>query len=352
MLLAGAGYLNDQCVMKPTNNSPPTVTFALLTYNQRDYVIEAIKGAIAQDYSNLEIIVSDDCSTDGTFALIKSFAKSYKGPHTLRINQTSENKCILGHFFDVVDLANGRLLILAAGDDISYPNRVRETVSAWANEAAVGLFSNYDLMDQGGSILEKNFSPNAKSKAIDRIFGNPLNYGMHGASSAYDLDFVKSLPRPAGRLYFEDTFMTFMIILHGKTISKINKPLVGYRSHSASLSNSHFSRSSFSEIYDGELRAAHYSANKHDLYLFLFEYASRFLQSRNRSDVNLSSLNDYISRISVKGRWIKTSFDERARNLVKHRQDRDFVRWMAPRLFGLHIFSTLRYLKNIFSTGQ
>ncbi len=56
------------------NEERPLVSFVLLAYNQERYVEEAIAGAFAQDYSPLEIILSDDCSTDGTYAIMQRMA--------------------------------------------------------------------------------------------------------------------------------------------------------------------------------------------------------------------------------------------------------------------------------------
>ena len=49
----------------------PLITFLLVSYNQEAYIREAIEGALAQTYSPLEIVISDDCSSDATFSLIK-----------------------------------------------------------------------------------------------------------------------------------------------------------------------------------------------------------------------------------------------------------------------------------------
>ena len=49
----------------------PLISFLLLTYNQENYIQDAINGALAQTYSPLEIIISDDCSTDGTYKKIE-----------------------------------------------------------------------------------------------------------------------------------------------------------------------------------------------------------------------------------------------------------------------------------------
>ncbi|MDP1872160.1 MAG: glycosyltransferase [Gallionella sp.] len=331
--------------IKLAENQTPLVTFVIFTYNQRDYILEAINGAIAQNYANLEIIISDDCSSDGTFELVKSFVDSYTGPHTLIANQTMENKCTVGHFFDVVDLANGRLLILSAGDDISYPDRVRRIVSVWLSDKAIALFSNYDLIDERGSVLQKNFSPNLRSELAEDIFRKSGQPDIHGASSAYDLDFVKILPRPTERFFFEDTFMTFMLYLHGKKITKIDEALVAYRTHAESLSNSGLVRQSIKLIVDGQRKAEIYTLNKYQLYLFMVDHPARLFDSNNNGNINLFALKKYMSRLEAEGQWIEAGLINRIQSLVRLRHDRKFVIWMIPRLLGIHIFSLLRFIR-------
>lgn len=52
----------------------PLVTFALIAYDQERFIREAVEGAFSQTYSPLEIILSDDCSSDRTFEIIKDVA--------------------------------------------------------------------------------------------------------------------------------------------------------------------------------------------------------------------------------------------------------------------------------------
>ena len=59
----------------------PLVTFALFAYNQEDYIREAVQGALAQAYEPLEIILSDDCSSDRTYQIMQEMAVVYRGPH-------------------------------------------------------------------------------------------------------------------------------------------------------------------------------------------------------------------------------------------------------------------------------
>ena len=53
----------------------PPVSVHVVTYNQRDYIVETIESALAQDYPNLEIVVADDGSTDGTAMVAERYTK-------------------------------------------------------------------------------------------------------------------------------------------------------------------------------------------------------------------------------------------------------------------------------------
>ncbi len=108
----------------------PLVTFALLAYNQEKYIREAVEGAFCQTYSPLEIILSDDCSSDRTFEIMEVMAAAYTGPHIIRLRQNTENIGIARHLNAITKEFSGRYLILAAGDDISVAERTAACVAA------------------------------------------------------------------------------------------------------------------------------------------------------------------------------------------------------------------------------
>ena len=80
-----------------SGNSRPLMTFALIAYNQENFVEEAISGALSQTYQPLQIVLSDDGSTDRTFELMKRAAQEYSGPHDVVVNQNEENRGIGAH---------------------------------------------------------------------------------------------------------------------------------------------------------------------------------------------------------------------------------------------------------------
>ena len=109
--------------------SKPFVSFCLFTYNQEKFVIDALNGAVEQDYDNMEIIISDDCSNDSTPQLIQEFVNNYKGNHKIVVNINEHNMGIAAHVCKVLyEIAKGEIILVAAGDDISQPARTSMTV--------------------------------------------------------------------------------------------------------------------------------------------------------------------------------------------------------------------------------
>jgi glycosyltransferase involved in cell wall biosynthesis len=89
----------------------------MVTHNSERYVAEAIESVLSQSYENLELLICDDCSTDGTWAVVQS----YQDPRIRAIRNATN----LGEYPNrnqALDLASGRYLIFVDGDDILYPH--------------------------------------------------------------------------------------------------------------------------------------------------------------------------------------------------------------------------------------
>lgn len=126
--------------MEKMNPNRPLVTMHIACYNQEWCIRETLEGAFSQTYSPLDIVVSDDCSTDRTWQIVQEMVERYRredGRHNVILNRNPENSYratyqvkerIRGH---VHSLWRGELIVQADGDDISLPNRVEETVRAW-----------------------------------------------------------------------------------------------------------------------------------------------------------------------------------------------------------------------------
>lgn len=123
-----------------------SVTLALICYNQERFVRDAVRSVLAQDYQPLEIVISDDCSTDGTYDIIEEEVARYDGPHTVRKFRNRRN---LGpeNWAETNERARGEFVVIAHGDDIAVPQRTRRLVETWAETAASLVTSNAEIID-------------------------------------------------------------------------------------------------------------------------------------------------------------------------------------------------------------
>ncbi len=130
----------------------PLVSLLLLAYNQENYIGAAIEGALAQTYSPLEILLSDDCSPDdATFAIMERKAQAYQGPHRVLLVRRPRNLGLIAHVNELMALASAEILVLAAGDDICLPERVGRIVEAFRDDpAALLVHSNALAIDAEG----------------------------------------------------------------------------------------------------------------------------------------------------------------------------------------------------------
>ena len=102
---------------KKTTNSP-LISVILPTYNGENEIADTLESVLNQTYTNLEIIIVDDCSTDKTVEIIKSYNDSRIKLH---INET--NLGIGENTNKALSLATGEFIMMQDHDDISSPSR-------------------------------------------------------------------------------------------------------------------------------------------------------------------------------------------------------------------------------------
>lgn len=130
----------------------PTASVLLLTYNQEPYVKEALLSLLEQDYEALEIIVSDDCSSDSTWLLINEVVRGYKGNKKVILNQNLSNLGIVANYSKAFELSSGEVIFTAAGDDVSMPNRCSTCIQLWLeSDRKIDLVAAdaYDTLESG-----------------------------------------------------------------------------------------------------------------------------------------------------------------------------------------------------------
>lgn len=163
------------------------VTAVLLTYRQEAHVAEALCSLLAQDHDDLEILVRDDHSPDGTFEVIQSIAAQYQGPHTLRIFRNERNLGPHDSAWRCITVAEGDLIVEAHGDDIALPQRVRRIAELHAQTGA-SLITHNAWVGARPAADNRLLVPDGTTRELtgETLLGDGWSWGMLGASFAYE----------------------------------------------------------------------------------------------------------------------------------------------------------------------
>lgn len=207
----------------------PSATLLLIAYNQARYVEEACLAALAQTYSPLEIIFSDDASPDDTFEVMSRVASAYKGKHKIILNRNKKNLGLIGHVNYGLKLAHGDFIVAAAGDDISNIDRIDMIMSAYKNsdKKAMLIHSAVTNISQDGHELDVSHAPMQVRKfEIVDIAKKLVAY--QGSSGAWNRKLYEQFGDILYTPTYEDLIFAFRAaLLDG--ITYIEKPLVKYR---------------------------------------------------------------------------------------------------------------------------
>lgn len=117
------------------NTTDPVVSIAMPTYNRADsYLKEALQSALAQTYRNIEIIVSDNCSSDETEAVVKRFQDN-----RIRYFKQTENIGSKNNINFCLAQARGKYFQLLFDDDVIDPDFLELCIKAIPAHTNVGV---------------------------------------------------------------------------------------------------------------------------------------------------------------------------------------------------------------------
>src|SRR3990172_3635299 len=105
-----------------TNNPNPLVTILMPVYQGERYLHKSLESTLNQTYSNLQLIIMDDCSTDGTKKIIESFHDSRIEYHRRDVNKGYP------YIDDMLQFAKGDYITIHTHDDLFHPARIEVLV--------------------------------------------------------------------------------------------------------------------------------------------------------------------------------------------------------------------------------
>lgn len=199
-------------------------------YNSENFIAEAIQSVQAQTFTDWELLVVDDASTDGTSRIIREIAALDQRikPHTFSVNQGAGMARDAG-----LSMACGRYIAFLDADDLWMPQKLDRQLEFMTRTEQPFSFSYYDLMDEAGKPLGKTVAAPTH-----------LNYGqlyfcnfVGNLTGMYDTDFFGKIEISALRKR-QDWMLWLTVLKKIKTASPVPESLAYYRVRRDSLSAS------------------------------------------------------------------------------------------------------------------
>ncbi len=231
------------------------ISVVVITYNSSKYVLETLESVKNQDYPNIELIVSDDCSTDETFSICKKWVDENKSRFCRAVAvQTEKNGGICVNYNRGLREVRGEWVKYIAGDDILLPycisTFVEELIHSDNKIMICGLIRFSNIEENAGTrllppIFDK-MNVVEQEKFIVRngtVIGGPTLF-LETATLRKMGGFEESYP------FIEDYPLCMKYLSKGYHIHVVNDYLIRYRVYPESVSrnNSRFAISIYAAI--------------------------------------------------------------------------------------------------------
>ena len=114
-----------------------TVSVVMATYNGEKYIREQLDSIINQTYPIHEIIIQDDCSTDGTVAIIEEYVTRHAN---IKLFVNEQNLGFNENFKTAVMRATGEYIAISDQDDVWFPEKIEFQVKTIGNHSLCGSY--------------------------------------------------------------------------------------------------------------------------------------------------------------------------------------------------------------------
>lgn len=197
-------------------------------YNSENYLGENLRSVQSQTYQNWEHILVDDCSSDNSEAIIKSYQvkDSRIKYHRLEINSgagVARNKAI--------DLSQGDYIAFLDSDDLWYPEKLGKQLNFMQKNDYHFTFTDYDIVDETGKKLSKYIKCKPNVTYNSALFKNPIGC----LTVIYDVAFFGKQYMPTIRK--RQDYALWLALLKKTTGYGLNEILSSYRATKNSISS-------------------------------------------------------------------------------------------------------------------
>jgi glycosyltransferase involved in cell wall biosynthesis len=198
------------------------------SYNCSDYIAATIEAIQRQTYSNWELLITDDCSTDNSVSVIEKYASSDSRIRLLRLDKNSGAGAARNNS---IALASGRYIAFCDSDDVWLPTKLERQIEFLRKTGATVGYSSYLTCDEAGEVTGMVVAYREIS------YKEMLNDDSLGfLTCIYDVKTLGKIYMPTIRKR-QDWGLKILLLQRAGKAKGIIEPLAIYRIRKNSLSN-------------------------------------------------------------------------------------------------------------------
>jgi len=266
--------------MLPEKNKTPLVSILISSYQQRVFLNQAIESALTQTYPNIEIIIGDDGSTDGSVELIRSFSEAF--PDKIMGLFHPQNIGVINNYNSLLAAATGKYVLRLDGDDLLSPENVSKQVELLeAHSHIIGCYHNLELFRSDSNETICLFI-DKKRPARKGTLTNVIKYGCFfpGAFTMLRKESTPSAGYDQRAKSVSDYLYMVNTLSIGGEIMYIDEVLGRYRIHGGNLTQSR-KRLILHTLWAVGIIISRYPKHIHHAIFRLFDAAKAMITKRN-----------------------------------------------------------------------
>jgi glycosyltransferase involved in cell wall biosynthesis len=214
--------------------SPLSISVIMSVYNQEKYIREAISSILNQTFTDFELIIIDDASTDSTSAIIKSFNDS-----RIKIITNRKNTGLTKSLNKGIKIARGKCIARLDADDRAHYNRFEiqyNYLKSHPSTALCGTMAN--IINENGLVTSISIAPTPQAELLKRLLWD--NCLIH-SSSMYRKKYITEIGGYNEEYKRAQDYALWIEFFKKYKITCLKDVLVDWRSHKKGISKAHHS---------------------------------------------------------------------------------------------------------------
>lgn len=222
----------------------PLVSVVIPYYQHKAFIERCLNSVWSQTYHNIQLIVVDDCSPDGSGELVKDLICHHNHQHWLayptQFHHFAANQGAHAAINYGISQADGSIITILNSDDVYHPDRIKRAVAAMQAKNAELVFSRVQFLDQEDADISPSHEVALRFSRLQEKINNFPTVGFacltaNVAITTGNLIFTKALYQKVGKFYdfkyCHDWDFLLRAVIHTEP-AFLNENLYFYRFHS------------------------------------------------------------------------------------------------------------------------